>query len=129
MNKLLFALLLLSACASNTVDVDVDPQNLSVTLDVFSGRPNPTFLPTPAEAAGLEERLRDLARSRRQPPDAVLGYRGFILTQGEARWQVGNGLIVQERGDQRAVYEDRGDAEAYLIQIAKQRGYGDLVAR
>jgi hypothetical protein len=127
--SLLLALAMLSGCTGNTLDVDVDAQTASVAIDVFSGRPNPTFQLSAAEAAALEERLSDLSRSDRDAPDAVLGYRGFIVAQGETRLHVGKGVVVYERGAGREVYEDRHNAEAYLIQIAKQRGYGNVIGR
>jgi hypothetical protein len=52
---------------------------LIVTLDVFSGRPNPEWTLTPAESAEFERRLAALSpvsvapAGRTQP----LGYRGF----------------------------------------------------
>ncbi len=125
---LLLALAMVSGCSGNTFDVDVDAKTASIAIDVFSGRPNPTFQLSAREAARLEERLRDLVRSRRQPPDATLGYRGFVVALGETRLLVGNGVVVYERGDERDVYEDHRHAEAYLIQIARQRGYGNLIA-
>ena len=127
--SILLALALVAACSGNTFDVDVDPESASVAIDVFSGRPNPTFQLSAAEGAALEERLSDLSRSGRDAPDAKLGYRGFIVAQGETRVHVGKGVVVYERGTEREVYEDRHNAEAYLIQIAKQRGYGNVIGR
>ena len=63
-----------------------------VTLDVFSGRPNPTWRLAGAAAEDLERRLRAALPAPRgapvQPPD--LGYRGFLLgkqpaAEGEMR--------------------------------------------
>ncbi len=53
-----------------------------IELDTFSGRPNPRWSLTPAEAAELVARMRDERVAFRRPEDdeGILGYRGFIVT-------------------------------------------------
>jgi hypothetical protein len=67
--------------------------NFEVMLDVFSGRPNPTWNLTGRFGEELAKRLRHLPSAGKQkapsPPD--LGYRGLRVTQkGQSRediWQ------------------------------------------
>jgi hypothetical protein len=77
---------------------------VAVELDVFSGRPNPTWLLTGAEAAELRSRLADpthtpLAPAAVPPPSGRLGYRGFVLGDpehtlaGADRLEVGEGFV------------------------------------
>ena len=58
---------------------------LRVTIDLFSGRPNPTFILDGLEAKELLDRLAAPKRrsSRRPPrlPPATLGYRGMVIEQ------------------------------------------------
>jgi hypothetical protein len=56
----------------------------TVTLHVFSGCPNPTWILSPDEESQLEEKLRSLSRpSSSKPPGTTggLGYRGFSITR------------------------------------------------
>src|SRR5690242_3486970 len=53
---------------------------MRVTVDVFSGRPNPSFDLDPDEADGIRQAIGSLPAStagRPEPPD--LGYRGWTI--------------------------------------------------
>ena len=56
---------------------------LQLTLDLFSGRPNPTVRLSSKESAELLARLRPAKALPRveTPPPPVLGYRGMIIEQ------------------------------------------------
>ena len=60
---------------------------LRVTIDIFSGRPNPSFELEGAEASEAIRRLKPAARLRKQdaglPPEPTLGYRGLVVEQIE----------------------------------------------
>ena len=118
--------LALAACSNDTSSVDLS--NTQVELDVFSGRPNPEWPLTVAEAESLEARLEDLPRSAAPAPATKLGYRGFIVRDGDLRIEIGAGLVIIKRGDVAQVYQDRHHAEDYLFAQAVQRGYGGLIA-
>ncbi len=53
--------LLLAACATTSTGDMRAASDVVVELDVFSGRPNPTWTRTPAEAAELDRRIRGRA--------------------------------------------------------------------
>lgn len=61
---------------------------LEITIDIFSGRPNPTVRLSDRQASALLERLRPaepLPRAQAQAgPPPVLGYRGLIIEQPRA---------------------------------------------
>jgi hypothetical protein len=58
---------------------------LRITIDVFSGRPNPTFTLDDDASKELLERLRPGKRLKKEereaPPESVLGYRGIVVEQ------------------------------------------------
>src|SRR4051812_41825939 len=60
---------------------------VEVTIDVFSGRPNPSWILTPDEEVELESRialatpLQPMANLRE---DERLGYRGLIVNRGQS---------------------------------------------
>src|SRR3954466_5371403 len=58
---------------------------LRITVDLFSGRPNPVIRLDDQAAAEVLERLRPVgrleARDAGPPPESILGYRGLILEQ------------------------------------------------
>ena len=106
---------------------------ITVTLDAFSGRPNPTWTLSEEEGAALARLLVDLPRSPTAATEDGLGYRGFILENPEhkaglpARMRVGNGVITVEEDLGPASYQDIHGAERLFAQQATQRGYGALV--
>ena len=100
---------------------------LTVELDAFSGRPNPTWTLTAAEAGEVLERLRGLPAASASIPDLGLGYRGFVL-RGEAeelpgRAYVTSGLIALGDPERPTVVRDAHDLEPFLIGLARARGY------
>jgi hypothetical protein len=121
--------LLLAACATTSTG-DMRVSDVVVELDAFSGRPNPTWTLTPAEAAELDRRLRDLpAAPDATLPDLGLGYRGFQLLGTAAggapqRIYVTSGLV--QIGDA-ALYRDVHGLEAWLQAQARRQGYGGVL--
>jgi hypothetical protein len=59
--------------------------SLRITVDIFSGRPNPTLEFTGNQARKILERLRPTRRLERGekglPPEPTLGYRGLVIEQ------------------------------------------------
>jgi hypothetical protein len=127
MKKLIACLaLVFAACGDDSTSLDLS--NTQIELDVFSGRPNPTWSLTSAEADALETRLADLPRAAGPVPEGTLGYRGFIVRDGILRIEIGRGLVIVRRGDATEIYQDQHHAENHLFQQAVQRGYGGLIA-
>lgn len=53
---------------------------MRVELDIFSGRPNPSWELSVDEAAELSRRLAALIKTETRPDEGGLGYRGFVIT-------------------------------------------------
>ena len=62
-----------------------------VTLGFYSGRADPAWTLTDAEAAALDVALAALSEAVGQPPTGGLGYRGFTIDRP-------SGLVVAYRG-------------------------------
>jgi hypothetical protein len=66
---------------------------LRITIDVFSGRPNPVIELDDREATEVAERLRPARRLEEGegelPPEPILGYRGVVIEQ------VGDALVAE----------------------------------
>lgn len=96
-----------------------DKADVQVELDVFSGRPNPSWRLRAAERDqlfGLLRATKELGAVSTAPPG--LGYRGLILrieSGGHAELlRVGDGAIAADG----AVYRDNGRAvEAFLFAV------------
>jgi hypothetical protein len=69
---------------------------LIVTLEVFSGRPNPEWTLTPADSAEFERQLAALAPLAPAPaaPEQPLGYSGFSVRGRATPVQVFQGVVV-----------------------------------
>lgn len=104
---------------------------VTVELDVFSGRPNPEWQLTGEEAAELRRRLSDLPPADVKPPPPRLGYRGFnVAGAGRISDEVGiaDGFVFSDRwSDRSAAYHDARQAELWLQDLARQRGFAALV--
>lgn len=86
------------------------PESAEVELDIFSGRPNPMWRLSDADATKL---LRELADLPEAPPTAIannLGYRGFVVRLrhdgGETRLVIQNGTVQRVRDDSTTYYHD-----------------------
>src|SRR4051812_37996985 len=98
-----------------------------VTLNVFSGRPNPTWLLTEKEEEELQDRLRTPHALVEQRPSGVfggLGYRGFSITRnpthphGALSLLVHEGIMDHQSGTPNAI--DGTGIEKWLLGRASQ---------
>jgi hypothetical protein len=102
-------------------------------LQIFSGRPQPTWELTPTEAAELGARLRRLRAGTRPPASPALGYRGIdVVSLGgdgllPPRVHAFGGVVTTTSSGDRTFLADGGDVERWLLGLARQRGYGSLV--
>jgi hypothetical protein len=119
------------------------PEGVEVILDIFAGRPNPSWILSEGQVRALEKLLgrdyKDKSSVRlRRPPG--LGYRGFIISNpGGLRGlplacRVFGGTInIREAGvtDPSQVYaiEDRNRIEAWLLEQAAQKNLDQDIAR
>ena len=89
---------------------------IEVELDIFSGRPNPTWRLD--SVAG--DHLHDLIESSKPAASGHiannLGYRGFAVRDGDRIVRVQRGRIEIERGDNRSYRTDQDRAvERWLL--------------
>jgi len=86
-----------------------------VTLDVFSGLPNPTWELTPEQTASLLARWDDLEGSAAAEYSGHLGYRGVIIdfADGSRIW-VSRGVAMDE-STASARSDGDGSLEAWIV--------------
>ena len=93
----------------------------NVTLEIYSGRPDPTWSLDDVAFRGLGERLAALKMPAPDTPGFDgLGYRGLrILITGEealATVTVSRGVVTVERGAERSRFVDTGrELEMWLV--------------
>jgi len=109
----------------------VSASGFRVELDVFSGRPNPTWPLTAEESQDLLARIGQLSPGG-GPVPAGLGYRGFIVYRIETarpqRWlHVGRGTVWMTGQKQTQPYRDTEGIEESLRNQAIARGFGALI--
>lgn len=99
----------------------------TVELDVWSGRPNPTWTLSLEEGAELEKRLHGLEPAERGKELPGLGYRGFVL-EGPAREirVFGGTITVTEEGGSHSFVDSHG-LESWLKGLAAEQGHGGLM--
>lgn len=103
----------------------------TVTLQVFSGRENPSWKLSSAECTDLTRRLASLPESNRGAEEGGLGYSGFLLQivpdNGKPyHVQVFRGIVTVET-DEPKHYRDQHGLEKWLQQQASGRGWGAVV--
>ena len=101
--------------------------DMEIELDVFSGRPNPTWVAAPERAAEITRRLSSLPEAQPQPEPDHLGYRGFIIRQRALQVRVWRGYITMTANGTTRGFVDSTDLEAQLIADATERGFGDAL--
>jgi hypothetical protein len=115
---------------SSTPDAPA-PGGARVDLLVYSGRPNPTFELTPAEAEGLVRRLDRLPHGAASVDAPGLGYSGLVVTfpptgRGPDRITVRRGVQV-ETAESVASRLDSEGVESWLLDLARRRGHAELL--
>ena len=106
-----------------------------VEFDLFSGRPNPTWLLSKTEMASLQEKLSGLSTVAPFLPPEQLGYRGIRvnLADAESRTRsailIYHGGIIHWSGNTVSYYEDKGkQLEHWLVEMSKSHIDADLYA-
>jgi hypothetical protein len=103
---------------------------------VFSGRPDPEWILDESSILDLGKRIRALVRNEEQiqvPNSAILGYRGFLVTNNTgireipAEFSVFKGVFT-ERADKKVLHiRDSQGIESLLLEDARHKGFGDLL--
>ena len=100
-----------------------------VELDIFSGRPNPTWDLSKDQADEFASRLTDLPPCDRVPTVGGLGYRGFeVRNPGEradlpARIRVLHGFIYLVEDARTRCFVDEKGIEPWLMEQAEAQGF------
>lgn len=128
-NLLSYWLLFCVGCATEPTQ---STMRMTAELDIFSGRPNPTWTLTTDESTRMAALLTNLPPANPAPADPGLGYRGVVLQNPEptpelpARIRVYRGVVLL--GDDPAQrFNDVHDVEHQLLKQASVQGYAALV--
>jgi len=95
---------------------------LELELDVFSGRPNPRWVLPADERDSLINLISSLREAGGPMPAGGLGYRGFILRDGDREILVYRQLVRVRRGTREDIYRDTAGLEKRLAREAMRRG-------
>ncbi|MGN6821422.1 MAG: hypothetical protein ACTHJ7_01380 [Candidatus Nitrosocosmicus sp.] len=113
---------------SNFVIEDTANGIFNATLDVFSGRPNPTWTLTKEQAILFLNNISEIKptdKNIQSYPEKILGYRGFIVDQitntdlTSKRFQIYNGAIkVLSNGSSYFLKDKDSQLEKWLLKTA-----------
>jgi hypothetical protein len=112
---------------------NADDAVATVTLDVFSGRPNPSWTLTPAQVGELQDRIKALSTPLSGEPDVPdLGYRGVTVTISGANQtgeiSVARGGVTLTQGASAAKFQDTGrELERWLVHTGAAQLAPDLL--
>lgn len=125
--------LIIAGCISCFSDKANQSMKVSVQMDVFSGRPNPSWELSPSESGEL---LKQLSLLPEVDTNAAvfndnLGYRGFVISvhgtdtaeATSSEYRVYKGFVLMNGH----VFSDNGSVEKKLIEQAVNRGFKDLI--
>lgn len=118
--------LLLQASAASRCS-GAAPEPAEVELDIFSGRPNPTWKLSGEETSQLLSLLGNLPSTdaRRQEPG--LGYRGFVVSFRESTARIYGGTVERSAGESSEFFADKNRAlERWLLKASGSRLSPDL---
>jgi hypothetical protein len=104
-----------------------------VEMDIFSGRPNPSWELSSEQTLELQQRVSAL--HRQTPPAPIfdgLGYRGLVIRDPSAPGsflKVGFGQILQMKEGVQSIYRDEGRTlEKWLLGTGKGKINDRLIA-
>ncbi len=103
---------------------------VEVELDVFSGRPNPTWVLSVADAAYFLDKLASLPPVGAGQIENPLGYRGFVVDTGRGEvGRVQKGTVEVAGGERRSYFADPSrELERWLFNRAATEIDSDLAA-
>ena len=129
----MFILMIFVSLFSNCSSERKDSQPvMTVEFDIFSGKPNPTWVLSKEESLELTDLLKDLPPANMPTDESGLGYRGFLLSNPEMMGGLPSVIhiykgVVEMKGNHIQYYQDAHGVEHKLLQQASQRGYKDIV--
>ena len=95
-------------------------RQIEVELDIFSGRPNPSWRLSAENATLFEQKLAALPAAETGRIANPLGYRGFIVKSGDMTVKVQNGTVQVVRAESATYHQDPGRAlERWLLSTGK----------
>lgn len=106
---------------------------MQAILDVFSGRPNPSWDLTAEESSELARRLIGLVATNRTLTEGNLGYRGLTILNPDkmaglpVEIRVFHGVISLWENGHPTYYHDRNNVEDWLIELARKLGHGAIL--
>jgi hypothetical protein len=125
--------LILSVCISCSSNNAKQKMKISVELDVFSGRPNPSWELNPSESGELLKQLSPLPEADKNKAEFNdgLGYRGFIVsvqdadkaTESPEIYRVYKGFVLAKG----KVFSDKNSVEKKLKEQATNKGFADII--
>ncbi len=102
---------------------------VQVTLGLYSGRPDPAWTLTNAEAAALDVALAGLAAKVGEPPAGGLGYHGFTIERPDGTLVAFGGAVAPPGSGGRAYRDDPGRTiERLLLETARPHVAGNELA-
>lgn len=114
----------------------MDKQTATVTLLVFSGRPDPQWQLGTEEAERVRSSLQATFQSpTRKPPLLGLGYRGIRIeffgerSGGPTVFVVANGVVTESPGPKERYFNDLAGVERMMLSEAFKRDHGPLLER
>jgi hypothetical protein len=117
------ALVLLSACGLMSPAGSAAPAGPAVavvTLGIYSGRPDPSWTLTSAEALTLSNMFAGLANVTGTPPVGGLGYHGYTITMPTSTLIAYRGAISAPGEGSRAVMSDpTRSIERFLLETSR----------
>lgn len=99
---------------------------VTVTLEVFSGRPDPEWTLTPHQTAGFKSRLAALSNAApHEFSEEPLGYRGLLVRDGRTSVKVFHGRVSREG----KVYADKNrQFEKWLLDTGRGTVESDVAS-
>jgi hypothetical protein len=125
-----------SAFAQNTNKITANITNrmtVHVILDIFSGRPNPTWQLSQEQESELFNRISHLETKKRlgisnNESSFGLGYRGLIVEGMSKRFEIYNGTVkVFENNSSHVLVDTRYHLEQWLLQTGTDNTNGNLL--
>ena len=115
-----------TSLASPPPRVDPTPpgpaDEVRVTLGMYSGRPDPTWTLTGAEAAAVERAIEALPELAGTPPEGGLGYHGFTLTSLGRTITAYLGIVTAGGGGPGVIRSDpERTVERLLLELGRTR--------